>query len=202
MRRPPSCSTGRAYLHADRADPDRAHHGARHRLSRRRRIEVAGGRRRHPGAGLLRDGARGLALGTIFVTRGASLAAVQNDSSSSVSHELRTPLTSIRLFIDTLREERITDAAEKQRCLAIIDQELGPPGRPGRQADRAVEDRVAARRLRARARSRWPHRRGRAGDVRGRCDLGADIAVDVQLDEGPGRARRPRRRWSRPSATC
>jgi len=66
----------------------------------------------------------GWALGTIFVTRGASLAGVQNEFLSAVSHELRTPLTSIRLFIDTLREERITDAAEKERCFAIIDQEL------------------------------------------------------------------------------
>jgi two-component system phosphate regulon sensor histidine kinase PhoR len=66
----------------------------------------------------------GWALGTIFVTRGASLAGLQNEFLSSVSHELRTPLTSIRLFIDTLREGRISDAAEEQRCLAIIDQEL------------------------------------------------------------------------------
>jgi two-component system phosphate regulon sensor histidine kinase PhoR len=67
----------------------------------------------------------GYTLGTIFVTRGASLAAVQNDFLSSVSHELRTPLTSIRMFIDTLREERVTDADEKRRCLSIIDRELG-----------------------------------------------------------------------------
>ena len=67
----------------------------------------------------------GYTLGTIFVTRGASLAAVQNDFLSQVSHELRTPLTSIRMFIDTLREERVTDAVEKQRCLSIIDRELG-----------------------------------------------------------------------------
>jgi len=44
----------------------------------------------------------GYVMGTIFVTRGASLAAVQNEFLSSVSHELRTPLTSIRMFIDTL----------------------------------------------------------------------------------------------------
>jgi len=67
----------------------------------------------------------GYTLGTIFVTRGASLAAVQNEFLSSVSHELRTPLTSIRMFIDTLREERVHDPAEKQRCLTIIHQELG-----------------------------------------------------------------------------
>jgi two-component system phosphate regulon sensor histidine kinase PhoR len=65
----------------------------------------------------------GWALGTIFVTRGASLAGLQNEFLSAVSHELRTPLTSIRLFIDTLREGRISDS-DKQRCMAIIDQEL------------------------------------------------------------------------------
>ncbi|MEO5768739.1 MAG: HAMP domain-containing sensor histidine kinase [Polyangia bacterium] len=66
----------------------------------------------------------GYILGTIFVTRGASLAAVQNEFLSSVSHELRTPLTSIRMFIDTLREERVHDPEEKQRCLTVIHQEL------------------------------------------------------------------------------
>jgi two-component system phosphate regulon sensor histidine kinase PhoR len=67
----------------------------------------------------------GYTIGTIFVTRGASLAAFQNEFLSLVSHELRTPLTSIRLFIDTLREERVHDEAEKRRCLTIINQELG-----------------------------------------------------------------------------
>jgi two-component system phosphate regulon sensor histidine kinase PhoR len=66
----------------------------------------------------------GYTLGTIFVTRGASLAAVQNEFLSSVSHELRTPLTSIRMFIDTLREDRVQDPVERQRCLAVIHQEL------------------------------------------------------------------------------
>ncbi len=66
----------------------------------------------------------GYVMGTIFVTRGASLAAVQNEFLSSVSHELRTPLTSIRMFIDTLREERVQDPAERRRCLTVINQEL------------------------------------------------------------------------------
>jgi two-component system phosphate regulon sensor histidine kinase PhoR len=66
----------------------------------------------------------GYAFGTYFVTRGASLAAVQSEFLSSVSHELRTPLTSIRIFIDTLREDRVHDTAEKQRCLTVIHQEL------------------------------------------------------------------------------
>ena len=67
----------------------------------------------------------GYTIGTIFVTRGASLAAVQNEFLSSVSHELRTPLTSIRMFIDTLREDRVHDPQERQRCLTVINQELG-----------------------------------------------------------------------------
>jgi two-component system phosphate regulon sensor histidine kinase PhoR len=67
----------------------------------------------------------GYVMGTIFVTRGASLAAVQNEFLSSVSHELRTPLTSIRMFIDTLREERVQDPVERRRCLTVINQELG-----------------------------------------------------------------------------
>jgi len=66
----------------------------------------------------------GYIIGTIFVTRGASLAAVQNEFLAQVSHELRTPLTSIRMFIDTLREERVHEDAEKQRCLTVINQEL------------------------------------------------------------------------------
>ncbi len=67
----------------------------------------------------------GYIIGTIFVTRGASLAAVQNEFLAQVSHELRTPLTSIRMFIDTLREERVHDDEERRRCLSIINRELG-----------------------------------------------------------------------------
>lgn len=66
----------------------------------------------------------GYVVGTIFVTKGARLAAIQNDFLSSVSHEIRTPLTSMRMFIETLRDERVTDPAERQRCLTIIHQEL------------------------------------------------------------------------------
>lgn len=67
----------------------------------------------------------GYVIGSIFVTRGASLAAVQNEFLSLVSHELRTPLTSIRMFIDTLREDRVCDPEERRRCLTVIDRELG-----------------------------------------------------------------------------
>jgi two-component system phosphate regulon sensor histidine kinase PhoR len=69
-------------------------------------------------------GLAGYTIGTFFVTRGASLAAIQNEFLSSVSHELRTPLTSIRMFIDTLREGRLHEDEERQHCLTIILQEL------------------------------------------------------------------------------
>ena len=67
----------------------------------------------------------GYILGTILVARGARLARVQNDFLSAVSHEVRTPMTSMRMFIDTLREGRVTDPAEQKRCLDIIHQEMG-----------------------------------------------------------------------------
>ena len=81
------------------------------------------------GAGLLvlafcTSSLTGYILGSILVSRGASLAKVQNDFLSSVSHELTTPITSVRMFIETLREERVTDAAEKAKCLTIIDREM------------------------------------------------------------------------------
>lgn len=66
----------------------------------------------------------GYILGSIFVSRGASLARVQNDFVSSVSHELRTPLTSIRMFIETLRDERLTDPVEREKCLGLLQREV------------------------------------------------------------------------------
>jgi two-component system phosphate regulon sensor histidine kinase PhoR len=66
----------------------------------------------------------GYLFGTYFVMRGANLAKLQNEFLSSVSHELRTPLTSILMFIDTLREDRVTSPQERQRCLAVVHQEL------------------------------------------------------------------------------
>jgi two-component system, OmpR family, phosphate regulon sensor histidine kinase PhoR len=66
----------------------------------------------------------GYTMGSIFVTRGANLASIQNEFLSSVSHEIRTPLTSILLFIETLRADRVESPAERQRCLAIVHQEL------------------------------------------------------------------------------
>ena len=66
----------------------------------------------------------GYILSTIFLSRGASMARVQSDFLSLASHELRTPLTSIRLFIESLRDDRLTDEEDKERCLHLLDQEV------------------------------------------------------------------------------
>lgn len=66
----------------------------------------------------------GYILGSIFVSRGASLARVQNDFVSLVSHELRTPLTSIRMFIETLRDDRVQEPTQRKKCLDLLTQEV------------------------------------------------------------------------------
>src|SRR5262249_46910480 len=64
----------------------------------------------------------GYILGSIFVTKGASLARVQNDFVASVSHELRTPVTSIRLLIESLRGNRLDDA-DRDNVLDLLGRE-------------------------------------------------------------------------------
>jgi two-component system phosphate regulon sensor histidine kinase PhoR len=64
----------------------------------------------------------GYILGSIFVGKGASLARIQNDFVSNVSHELRTPLTSIRLFIESLRGNRLSDE-EREQVLSLLGRE-------------------------------------------------------------------------------
>ncbi len=66
----------------------------------------------------------GYILSSIFVSKGASRARFQNDFLNSVSHELRTPLTSISMFITALGNERLTDEAEKKKCLELLDTEV------------------------------------------------------------------------------
>jgi two-component system, OmpR family, phosphate regulon sensor histidine kinase PhoR len=66
----------------------------------------------------------GYILGSIFLGRGASLARVQNDFLSSVSHELRTPLTSIGLFIESLRDGRLS-TEQQQHVLQLLGGEMG-----------------------------------------------------------------------------
>lgn len=51
------------------------------------------------------------------------LARLRTDFVSSVSHELRTPLAQVRMFAETLRLGRVRSDAERQRALAILEQE-------------------------------------------------------------------------------
>ena len=85
------------------------------------------GGRAAPRAGVLRDALTGYILGTDLRQPGRDAwPRVQNDFLSSVSHELRTPLTSIR-HVHRVRcaTAGVTDSAETQRCLAVIDREIG-----------------------------------------------------------------------------
>jgi two-component system phosphate regulon sensor histidine kinase PhoR len=66
----------------------------------------------------------GYILGSIFVERGANLTRIQNDFFSGVSHELRTPLTSMSMFIETLKDDRVTDEVQRKECLTIVHTEL------------------------------------------------------------------------------
>jgi two-component system phosphate regulon sensor histidine kinase PhoR len=64
----------------------------------------------------------GYILASIFVQKGASLARVQNDFVSAVSHELRTPVTSIRLLLESLRDNRLaTD--DREQVLSLLARE-------------------------------------------------------------------------------
>lgn len=48
------------------------------------------------------------------------LSRLQTDFVSNVSHELRTPLTSIRMFVETLQDGRVSDPERVRECLDII----------------------------------------------------------------------------------
>jgi two-component system phosphate regulon sensor histidine kinase PhoR len=64
----------------------------------------------------------GSILGSVFLGKGASLARLQNDFTSAVSHELRTPVTSIRLLMESLRDNRITQE-DRDQALALLSRE-------------------------------------------------------------------------------
>jgi two-component system phosphate regulon sensor histidine kinase PhoR len=68
------------------------------------------------------SGITGYILVSIFVTRGAGLARVQNDFTSAVSHELRTPITSITLLLESLRDDRLS-ASDRAEVLTLLARE-------------------------------------------------------------------------------
>jgi signal transduction histidine kinase len=68
------------------------------------------------------SGITGYILVSIFLTKGAGLARVQNDFTSAVSHELRTPVTSIRLLLESLRDDRLS-ASDRAEVLTLLARE-------------------------------------------------------------------------------
>ncbi len=70
-----------------------------------------------------------LLAGTILLVvalgRQADVSRLQADFLSKVSHDFRTPLTSIRMFVETLRENRIEDPEKRERILSLLSHETG-----------------------------------------------------------------------------
>lgn len=123
----------------------------------------------------------GYILGSIFVSRGAEVVRFQHDFLSLVSHELRTPLTSILMFMETLRDERLTDPVEKRQCLDLLDQEV-------RRLDQLLDRLLQLSRMQSRRQSfqRTPVKIGDViRDALGAFDaatLTSKVEVDLELD--------------------
>ncbi len=67
----------------------------------------------------------GTMLLVVALGRQADVSRLQADFLSKVSHDFRTPLTSIRMFVETLAENRVEDPARRERILALLSQETG-----------------------------------------------------------------------------
>jgi signal transduction histidine kinase len=94
------------------------------------------------------SGITGYILVSIFVTRGAVLARVQNDFTSAVSHELRTPITSITLLLESLRDDRLS-ASDRAEVLTLLARET-------KRLETLVDKVLELSRLETRARHVWP----------------------------------------------
>lgn len=67
----------------------------------------------------------GITATFLYVRRGTSLARLQTEFVQKVSHDLRTPLTSIRMFVETLQDGRLTDPDKIRECLEVLSIETG-----------------------------------------------------------------------------
>jgi two-component system, OmpR family, phosphate regulon sensor histidine kinase PhoR len=65
----------------------------------------------------------GITATVVYVRRGTSLARLQAEFVQKVSHDLRTPLTSIKMFVETLQEGRLTDKDKVDECLDVLSRE-------------------------------------------------------------------------------
>ncbi len=61
----------------------------------------------------------------VSLKRTADLSQLQLDFLSKVSHEFKTPLTSIRIFTETLAEERPLTDEQRAHCLRMLERETG-----------------------------------------------------------------------------
>lgn len=94
------------------------------------------------------SGITGYILVSIFVTKGAGLARVQNDFTSAVSHELRTPITSITLLLESLRDDRLS-ASDRAEVLTLLARET-------KRLEMLVDKVLELSRLETRPRDVWP----------------------------------------------
>lgn len=65
----------------------------------------------------------GLLMGVGTALYYQNLSKLKSNFVSTVSHELRTPLTSIQMFVETLKERRYKDEAEREEYIGIIEKE-------------------------------------------------------------------------------
>jgi two-component system phosphate regulon sensor histidine kinase PhoR len=65
----------------------------------------------------------GVTATVVYVRRGTSLAKLQAEFVQKVSHDLRTPLTSIKMFVETLQDGRLSDQAKIDECLDVLARE-------------------------------------------------------------------------------
>ena len=65
----------------------------------------------------------GAILLVVSLKRASNLSQLQLDFLSKVSHEFKTPLTSIRMFTETLAEQRPLTNEQRQQCLRMLDHE-------------------------------------------------------------------------------
>jgi two-component system phosphate regulon sensor histidine kinase PhoR len=65
----------------------------------------------------------GITFVFLYVRRTTSLAKLQAEFVQKVSHDLRTPLTSIRMFVETLQDGRLTDQGKIRECLEVLSAE-------------------------------------------------------------------------------